>query len=374
MTSGGYISAAGHIGLVGWLLFGGGFSSDPLPVEVTEVSMISVQEFEALIAGEPPAPVLEEAPAQPVSAPEPAPQPAPVPAIDSAPEPAPAPTPAPAPVPDVQPEVLPEPLPQTEVTPEAPAQPEPVVIPDPEPAPVTLSVRPKPRPAPRVAPEPVAAPEPDVTIAEEAQEAIQEGESGQAEAEPQEATAQEETATEIVTEAEALDQLAPRGSTRPKARPNRPAPQEVEPETQTASAEPTSEDAPQTDTAAAIAAALEAVAAENAQASAQLSDGETQALRLQMRECWRVGHLSTEALNTTITVAFEMTEAGRPVNASIRLIGREGGSEESAFQAFVAARQAINECGARGFDLPPEKFDQWRAIEMTFNPERMRLK
>ena len=31
-------------------------------------------------------------------------------------------------------------------------------------------------------------------------------------------------------------------------------------------------------------------------------------------------------------------------------------------------------CGASGFDLPPEKYAQWREIEMTFNPERMRIR
>ena len=39
-----------------------------------------------------------------------------------------------------------------------------------------------------------------------------------------------------------------------------------------------------------------------------------------------------------------------------------------------AARRAIIRCGARGFELPPEKYEQWRDIEMTFDPERMRIK
>ena len=39
-----------------------------------------------------------------------------------------------------------------------------------------------------------------------------------------------------------------------------------------------------------------------------------------------------------------------------------------------AARRAIIRCGASGYNLPVEKYDQWRDIEMTFNPERMRIK
>ena len=43
-------------------------------------------------------------------------------------------------------------------------------------------------------------------------------------------------------------------------------------------------------------------------------------------------------------------------------------------QAFEAARRAIIRCGSSGFDLPAEKYGHWRDIEMTFNPERMRIR
>ncbi|MDZ4134880.1 MAG: energy transducer TonB, partial [Paracoccaceae bacterium] len=46
----------------------------------------------------------------------------------------------------------------------------------------------------------------------------------------------------------------------------------------------------------------------------------------------------------------------------------------SARQAYEAARRAIIRCGATGFKLPAEKYDQWRNIEMVFNPEKMRIK
>ena len=39
-----------------------------------------------------------------------------------------------------------------------------------------------------------------------------------------------------------------------------------------------------------------------------------------------------------------------------------------------AARRAIIRCGAKGFQLPPDKYEQWRTIEMEFSPERMRIK
>jgi hypothetical protein len=87
-----------------------------------------------------------------------------------------------------------------------------------------------------------------------------------------------------------------------------------------------------------------------------------------------VGSLSTDALSTTVVVAVSMSPDGRPDTGSIRMLSFEGGAEAAAQQAYEAARRAIIRCGANGFALPPEKYDQWRDIEMVFNPERMRIR
>ena len=77
---------------------------------------------------------------------------------------------------------------------------------------------------------------------------------------------------------------------------------------------------------------------------------------------------------TTVVVAVNLSPEGRPESGTIRMLSSSGGSGDAAKQAFEAARRAIIRCGASGFDLPAEKYDQWRDIEMTFNPERMRIK
>jgi hypothetical protein len=99
-----------------------------------------------------------------------------------------------------------------------------------------------------------------------------------------------------------------------------------------------------------------------------------QSLRVAVQRCWNVGSLSSEALRTTVEVAVSMTREGRPDIGSIRLVGSSGGSDAAAKQAYEAARRAIIRCGTDGFDLPVEKYDQWREIEMTFNPESMRIR
>jgi hypothetical protein len=105
-----------------------------------------------------------------------------------------------------------------------------------------------------------------------------------------------------------------------------------------------------------------------------LTLGEKDALRVAVSQCWNVGSLSTDALNTTVVVGVSLAENGKPDNASIRMLSSTGGSVSAAKQAYEAARRAIIRCGSKGFKLPPEKYAQWRDIEMTFNPERMRIK
>jgi hypothetical protein len=105
-----------------------------------------------------------------------------------------------------------------------------------------------------------------------------------------------------------------------------------------------------------------------------LSAGEKEGLRVAVSNCWNVGSLSSEALRTTVVVTVSLEQNGRPVLSSITLASSEGGSQTAARQAFEAARRAIIRCGASGFQLPPEKYSQWQEIEMTFNPERMRIK
>jgi len=106
--------------------------------------------------------------------------------------------------------------------------------------------------------------------------------------------------------------------------------------------------------------------------AAALSPGEIDRLRVAVQQCWNVGAVSTEALAVTVTVGISMTRDGRP--GEPRLLGHSGGSEAAAAQAFDAARRAILRCGIGGYDLPADRYERWREVEITFNPEKMRLK
>ncbi|SEM61119.1 Cell division and transport-associated protein TolA [Roseovarius tolerans] len=376
VNTGQIISGVGHLALIGWALIGGVFQSAPPPFEVVQATAISEEEFAAIMDRQSAPDAVAD-----VDTPEP---PAPgeaAPSLSSEAD-----TPPEAAQPDASAIPPPDPAPDvSQITPPAPAEVEdapPVMeVPQEDTAVMVpeVSPRPQPRPAPRVAPEAVARPEPDVRVDDVASPEVTPDEGAESAEEPSEATAPEEAATEIVTEAEEPAQAAPSASVRPRSRPARPAATaEAEPE-ETPQPETTTEpETPATDQSAvndALAAALgQAQQSSQAPSGPPLTGGEKDALRVAVQRCWNVGSLSSEALRTTVVVGVQMAESGRPEIGSIRMLSASGGGDAAAKQAFEAARRAIIRCGNDGFDLPVEKYDHWRDIEMTFNPENMRIK
>ena len=294
---------------------------------------------------------------------------------------------------------MPEPVappPSEEVSEQAPELPEPpadVAVLAPEEAPVAV-----PRPVERVAPEPVETPDPEARTDDVLREAATpDAPAEKVVEEAQEATAPEEATTQIVTEAAEAPKASPNQSARPPARrPTPPAPQVAEKPVETPKPEtpkpatpkpetpkpeaPKPKPEPTTDKDAVAAALAEAMGtpdappAPSAPSGPPLSAGEKESLRVAVSSCWNVGSLSSEALRTTVVVSVAMNQDGTPQTNSIKLTSSSGGSQGAADQAFEAARRAIIRCGARGYQLPVEKFGQWQNIEMTFNPERMRIK
>ena len=355
------------------MVFGGVFRTEQLPVEATQVSVISGEAFAALMAVQDP-PTSQSEVAQPVQ-----------PAVDK--EMAVVPKSDPVPKQDMQ---VPTPAPEADNTPkasevvpspEAEVSFESPVLPTPEPdvsivAPETNET-PVPQASIRVAPEPEDAPDPETRPDQLEREAVQQAETGETVADPEEATAPEEATSEIVTEAE-KPSAAPKNSLRPPPRrPTRPRAEAVEgsdPQAETPTPAVEESNTP-TGVEDALAEALgQSVETQPLLSGPPLSVGEKEALRVAVQQCWNLGSLSSLALEPTVVVAVSLTQDGKPVLSSIRLVASEGGTNASAKQAFEAARRAVIRCGARGFQLPNDKYDQWKDIEMTFNPERMRIK
>ena len=388
MNAGQYISGAGHLGLIAYMLFGGLFlrPEDRQETSVQEVALISESEFAAMTERSTAPETFEPAPElqapQTDSAPDLVPQEEPVP-------PSAAPVVPPSSAPEARPQVSQELTPPVTVDPTPPSpQNEPELsLEDPGAAvPDVADRQPTPRPVPRISDQVVTAPEPQPEISDALVEATSpEAETPRVVEEEQEASAPQETTTEIVTEADRPSGMS--SSPRPKSRPANLAaaarPEPEQPETQSPAPERSAPPEDSSDAVAeAAAAAAAALAAETAArpgaperpVGPPLTAGEREGLRVAVSQCWNVGAMSSDAMRTTITVAVAMNEDGTPQPGSITLLRHEGGTEAGAQSAFEVARRAIIRCGSRGFPLPVDKFDHWRNIEMTFDPEQMRFK
>lgn len=369
-TPGMYISAVGHVGLIGWLLLGWGMQSQPLPMQVMDVSVMSGEEFEQMMAARTPVPgdAPPTAPVQPQIDLAPPP-----PAVGTPPEPAPPPNPVETPMSETLPPPAPE-MPPADVTDAAPAAPAPPAMPVPVPD-LPPSDDPTQAPANRIAATPTAPPPPDAQISDIAREAVVPDETATAEvAVPeQQATAPEQTATEIVIADE-----RPRGaverSLRPIARPARPAPPAAAAEPQTAT-EPAPAPAPLPDTSDAVADALAAAVADSAapavQAGPPMTGSERDSFRIAVNSCWNVDPGSVAA-RVIIEVGFTLTREGL-VEGEPRLLSSDG-DQFATSTAFEAARRAILRCQRGGYQLPVDKYDQWREVVITFDPSGMRLR
>jgi hypothetical protein len=365
MDMGTKVSAIGHGALILWVIVGDVFwpfdtSSQP---EVASVSLMSEAEFAALQAS---APQVDPSASAAASAPPPPRPAAPV-----------------EPPPEVPPELPPEVPEAAQAQPnEAPPPTAPIAEVE-QPIPVPPSpIPPAPRPLDRVAATPVDEAPDAPDIADQATPEVSDTAPPDAEVLQTEApaAAPQEAAPVVVTEAdpppEDAPQLAPTTSIRPQARPARPVPSETPPEDApdpeadaiaAALAEATAtEDAPQADAGADSAAA-------NIPQGPPMTGGEIEGLRIAINRCWVTSTLSTEAMNTTVTLRVELSQDGKPT--SIEMTNFEGGSSAAADRAFEAGRRAVMRCaGAEGYDLPADKYDQWNVLNLIFDPNGMRLR
>lgn len=373
MHIGHYISGTAHIGLIGWALFGGMFKPAKLDIEVAQVSVISSAEFEAMqaqfVAPQP----LDEMPEQTQDVSTDAP-----PEIDQ-------------PKDDpIAPRAKPEPVPVPD-TPKAPMPPEPLDIPTPDVAeqpseltPPALSQEPtpsvardKPIDANRVAPVPVAPEQPKAEVDDIVREqAVSSPDVSEIKNAEEKATAPEAATTAIITEAVETGEGAPTSSLRPMARPKRPEPDVEKPKVAETKPDPVKEpEAPKAEDDAVMAALQAAMAASAPEAPAvpALTSNEMNGLRLSVQQCWVVD-VGSEAANITVTVGMSLDRDGRVEGDSITLLGASEGSQTAVDIAFQSARRAILRCQKDGYELPIDKYDQWRDIEMVFNPESMRTR
>jgi len=382
-----YISGFGHIALLGWLLIGGFVLSQRKPptMTVSSVSIISPAAFEALTSN---APVLDSSVGQPQPPKIDAKSPG-RPARDNAPrlpgagaavkmqEPSPSPdlsavtssikTKAQTVLSDLPNPSAPDTPGVTLLTPTDPLAARDnagIKVPD------RLAIMTPPEPAsPRVDTTPAPAPDPSAEKSPVTRKATVPDPAATKSVPKTTAKAPDQASTRIIPESiSTAKPLAPVRSSRPKGRP-----------VGLAKRANTASQIEQALAAAQVggksgAVATPASAPKRPPSGPPLTRGEKDGLRLAVQECWNVGSLSSDALRVTVIVGVSLGRDGKPMSGTLRLLSSTDGSNAASKQAYEAARRAILRCGAKGFDLPAQKYDHWRDIEMTFNPEKMRIK
>jgi hypothetical protein len=372
MQTGTIFSGIGHAGLILWVVVGDWlFAPDPVEeVIVTQVSMLTSAEFDALQAAATPTPAAEPAPVRPAARPEPEPEPEP------APEPEP--EPDPAPLPEPEPEPAPEPPPS-----EAPVAEEEQAL-----ASESVEIQPEAEAEEIIAPDPVQ-PETEAETSDTPEPAVSEQptEAEVVEQEPTEATVPEDTGDITQTEAN-RDQEAETGMTtsiRPRSRPERPVEPEPEPEPEPeASATLTVQPVDDQATEDAIADLLGEAVTEPVEEPAEtgglalpqgppLTGGEIGDISSAIARRWNLGAASTDVMSTMIVIRVSFDQSGRPVD--FQLLESNGPSQAAIDNLYSIARRAVNRTHSEGgIPLPPDKFETWRVLDLVFDANGMRVR
>lgn len=101
-------------------------------------------------------------------------------------------------------------------------------------------------------------------------------------------------------------------------------------------------------------------------AGPKLAEAEIAAFSERVQTCW-VPPSEDRGQSVDVTVAFTMDPTGLPDPGSFRIVG-DGEPDPLRQQSFEAAWRAVMRCAADGYALPPERYEAWHEIEMTFTP------
>lgn len=107
---------------------------------------------------------------------------------------------------------------------------------------------------------------------------------------------------------------------------------------------------------------------EPSQAVAKLSINEIDRLRLQIRQCWRVpaGALAADDLIVRIRVGLHPDGS---ISNGPRVVNRARLDDRYFRAAAESVLRAIRRC--QPFQMPAEKYQNWRELELNFDPSKM---
>ena len=91
-------------------------------------------------------------------------------------------------------------------------------------------------------------------------------------------------------------------------------------------------------------------------------------LRTAVQRCWNVD-VDSEAAQIAVTVQV-LFDRGGQVDGAPSVVSMSDGPDIARRAAIDAARRAILRCSGSGYDLPVDKYDQWREVTISFDPSQ----
>ncbi|MEM9428861.1 MAG: hypothetical protein AAGA32_05120 [Pseudomonadota bacterium] len=98
-----------------------------------------------------------------------------------------------------------------------------------------------------------------------------------------------------------------------------------------------------------------------------MTGAEKDRLRVAVESCWNIPVSIDGDTDATVVLVVDLDPNGRLVGTP-RLLEPAFLTDSRMEAAFDAARSSILRCGRDGFELPPEKYAEWRTIEFVFDP------
>ena len=240
----------------------------------------------------------------------------------------------------------PPPPPEAAAPPPPPPAPEPAPAPTPEPAPKPVAEAPEPEPAPIPKPAPEKEPEPE-KVAQAPSPAPKprtpEPEPKEAEKKPKKEDKKQDFSRLLKT----LEKT------------------EAEPQTKPEEEKPKEKVDPLKDVLAKLKAPARSRSDKAFDPENKVSISEIDAVRRQIAQCWNVPAGAKGAEDLYIEITLQMSADGTVRDA--RIVDQTRMAKDDFFRsAAESARRAVLSCGK--LPLPPEKYESWKDITMTFNP------
>lgn len=114
----------------------------------------------------------------------------------------------------------------------------------------------------------------------------------------------------------------------------------------------------------------QAAPGQNAPLGAKMTMSEEDALRAQLEKCWNVPFGAKDAENMAVEI-FMVINPDRTLREA-KVVNIMRYSSDSFYRAAAdSALRAVRSSLCSPFNLPPDKYDTWKTVTVTFNPRDM---